>query len=92
MITVEMDTVCELTSEIVERQWNKEHYPTPHTVKQANGDWRYIEEVQDEFILVMDLIDEILNPEEVECLHNFDDDDDLAICKTCGVIRRTATK
>jgi hypothetical protein len=27
---------------------------------------------------------------EFDCLHNFDGDDDMAICKTCGVIKVTA--
>jgi hypothetical protein len=26
---------------------------------------------------------------EMDCLHSFDDDDPMAICKTCGVIRAT---
>ena len=64
MTTVDMDTICELTSAIVERQWNRHHYPSPHTVKQENGDWRYIEEVQDEYLAVLDIIDDILNPTE----------------------------
>lgn len=27
--------------------------------------------------------------EDVSCLHSFDDDDDMAICSSCGVIRAT---
>ena len=61
--TLEMDVMSEIASEIVERQWNKNHYPHPHTVEQENGDWRYIEEVQDEFNAVLDIIDNIANPE-----------------------------
>lgn len=64
MVTVEMDTVCELASEIVERQWFKTHgFDTPHSFTDANGDIRYVEEAQDEFNTVLDIIDEILNPE-----------------------------
>ncbi len=60
----EMDVMCELASELVERQWNKEHYPTPHTVKQSNGDWRYIDEVQDDFNEVLGTIEDILKEEK----------------------------
>jgi len=64
-MNVTMDVVCELTSEIVERQWNSENYPKPHSYTAENGDLRYIEEVQDEFNSVLDLVDTILNPENV---------------------------
>lgn len=63
--TVGMDVVSELASAIVERQWNRTHHSNePHTVVEENGDWRYVEEAQDEFNSVLDLIDEILNPEQ----------------------------
>jgi hypothetical protein len=29
---------------------------------------------------------------EMDCLHSFDDDDPMAICKTCGVIRTTVRR
>lgn len=61
--TVGMDVLCELASTIVERQWNKEHYPKEHSYVDEQGDIRYIEEVQDEFNVVLDIVDDILNPE-----------------------------
>ena len=64
MVTVEMDTVCELASAIVERQWFKTHgFDTPHSFTDENGDIRYVEAAQDEFNIVLDIVDEILNPE-----------------------------
>ena len=63
MTTVEMDVLCELASAIVERQWYKNHNKD-HSYTAENGDIMYIEEVQDEFTKVLDLVDEILNPEE----------------------------
>lgn len=63
---IEMDVLCELASEIVERQWNKEHnWSGEHSYIAENGDTMYIEEVQDEFNKVLDLCDEVLNGEEV---------------------------
>ena len=61
--TVEMDTMSELASAIVERQWYKTHWNKEHSFTDDNGDIRYIESVQDEFNAVLDIIDDILNPE-----------------------------
>lgn len=59
---VEMDVLCELASEIVERQWNKDHqWSGEHSYIDEAGDLKYIEEVQDEFNKVLDLCDEVLN-------------------------------
>lgn len=61
--TVDMDTICEIASEIVERQWRKDHPDTDHSFTDTNGDIRYIEAVQDEFNTVLDIVDDILNPQ-----------------------------
>lgn len=59
---IDMDIVCELASEIVERQWNKTHWESePHSYVAENGDIRYVEEAQDEYLEVLDVIDNILN-------------------------------
>lgn len=59
-----MDVKCEIASAIVERQWNKTHWESePHSIESENGDIRYIEEVQDEFNNILDIIDEILGDE-----------------------------
>lgn len=66
LATVDMDVMSELASEIVERQWHKENWNisgVDHSFTDENGDTRYIEEVQDEFNSVLDIIDDILNPE-----------------------------
>ena len=63
-MNVTMDVVCELASEIVERQWDNDNHPKPHSYIAENGDELYIEEVQDEFNHVLDLVDRILNSEE----------------------------
>lgn len=57
---VPMDAMAELASAIVERQWYK-HHRTHHSFTDKNGDLRYNEEVQDEFIKVLDIIDDVLN-------------------------------
>jgi hypothetical protein len=54
--------LVEMASAIVERQWDKENYPVPHTYQAENGDFQYREEVQDEFLEVLDILDEIANP------------------------------
>lgn len=62
--TVPMDVVCELASAIVERQFFIDSKTgDEHSFVDENGDTRYIESVQDEFNVVLDIIDEILNPE-----------------------------
>lgn len=61
---VGMDVLCELASAIVERQWEKVNYPKPHSIRESNGDIRYIDEVQDEFNEVLDMVETILNGEE----------------------------
>ena len=50
-------------------------------LQEQQGVQEYTEEVEE--------VDTILNGEGENCLHNFDDDDALAICSTCGVIRST---
>ena len=58
----EQAIVCELASEIVERQWNKTHWENePHSFVDTNGDIRYVDEAQDEFNEVLDVINNILN-------------------------------
>lgn len=58
---IDMSYKSELASAIVERQWNKTHWENePHSYTAENGDIHYIEEVQDEFNDILDLIDEIL--------------------------------
>ena len=62
---VGMDVLSELASAIVERQWNKTHWNNePHTIQEKNGDYRYVEEAQDEFNEVLGLVEETLNGEE----------------------------
>ena len=63
--TIDMDVMCELASAIVERQYYKDHEygRYQHSFVDKNGDIRYVEEVQDEFNKVLDLLDDILNPE-----------------------------
>ena len=63
--TVDMETLSELASEIVERQFYKDNgFNTNHSYTANNGDIHYIEAVQDEFNNVLDILDDILNPEE----------------------------
>ena len=57
---VTTDILCELTSAIVDREWYKTHSSSP-MVEEENGDFRYKEEVQDEFNKMLDIIDTILN-------------------------------
>lgn len=59
-----MDTLCELTSAIVERQWSIDHPHTPHSYIADNGDMMYIGEVQDEFNEVLGILERILNTNE----------------------------
>jgi len=61
MITTEV--LCELASAIVERQFYKDNAfnSLEHSYEAENGDIHYIDEVQDEFNEVLDLLDEILN-------------------------------
>jgi hypothetical protein len=61
--TVPMDVLVEMASAIVERQWDKENAPVPHSHEDENGDIIYRSEVQDEFNEVLDILDEIANPE-----------------------------
>lgn len=63
---VEMDLLCELASELVERAHYKKHFSKQHSFKDLNGDIRYIDEVQDEFNIVLDILDEYLNGEKSE--------------------------
>jgi len=59
---VETDVLCELASAIVERQWYKTHWESEnHSYEAENGDIHYIDEVQDEFNEVLDLIEGVLN-------------------------------
>lgn len=51
----EMDVMCELASELVERRF------VNHSYIAENGDVRYTEKVQDEFNEVLDILDGILN-------------------------------
>ena len=57
---ISTDILCELTSAIVDREWYKTHSSSP-MVEEDNGDFRYKEEVQDEFNKMLDIIDTILN-------------------------------
>lgn len=61
--TIPMDVLVDMASAIVERQWDKDNYPVPHTYMEENGDYRYREEVQDEFNEVLDILDKIANPD-----------------------------
>jgi hypothetical protein len=61
--TVGIDTMSEIASAIVERRFYKTHTTGNHSFTDTNGDIRYIEEVQDDFNTVLDIIDSILNPE-----------------------------
>jgi hypothetical protein len=59
---VTTDILSELASAIVEREWYKTHWESDTPDYEAeNGDIHYIDEVQDEFNEVLDLLDEILN-------------------------------
>jgi hypothetical protein len=59
---VEMDTLCELASAIVERQFEQRNGGNAdHSYIAENGDVRYIEEVQDEFNSVLDIVETIIN-------------------------------
>ena len=62
---IETEVLSELASAIVERDWYKTH-STNHSFTASNGDLVYREEVQQEFIEVLDLIEEILNGGEYE--------------------------
>lgn len=57
---VELDVLCDMASAIVEREWDKTH-EEPHTIEESNGDVHYIDEVQDEFNQVLDILDDICN-------------------------------
>ena len=57
---ISTDILCELASAIVERQWYKTHLNN-HSYVEDNGDIHYIDEVQDEFNEVLDLIEGVLN-------------------------------
>lgn len=62
-----MDVLCELASEIVERQWHKENWDVSgvdHSFVDSSGNLTYIEEVQREFEEVLDLLETILNKED----------------------------
>lgn len=62
---VEMDVLCEMASAIVERQFFIDSKTgEEHSFTDENGDIRYIESVQDEFNVVLDILDEIANPEK----------------------------
>jgi len=62
-----MEMMCELASAIVEREWYKTHWEsdTPD-YEDEQGDIHYIDEVQDEFNEVLDIIDDILNLYNIE--------------------------
>lgn len=68
---VEMDVMCELASEITEYIWdgiihkNKPTNENPHTVEHDNGDIHYVEEAQNIFNSVLDMVDSTLNPEDL---------------------------
>lgn len=65
MAVMEMDQLSELASEIVERHWNKLYnFTRGHSFYDTNGDLRYVEEAQDEFNKVLDLLDEHINGED----------------------------
>jgi hypothetical protein len=57
------EILCELASAIVERQFYKDNVLNglDHSFTDSNGDIRYIDEVQDEFNQILDIIEEILN-------------------------------
>lgn len=62
--TVEHDVVCELASAIVERQFHKDKgFRAIHSYVDETGALVYKPEVEKEFNSMVDLIDEILNPE-----------------------------
>lgn len=62
--TVDMEVVSELASAIVERQFFINHpYSHHHSYIDENGDYGYVEEVQEEFSAVYGILDGILNPE-----------------------------
>ena len=67
---ISTDILCELASAIVERQLYKDNAfnDLEHSYTADNGDIMYREEVQDEFIEVLDLIEEIVNGDEIEIL------------------------
>ena len=65
---VTTDILCELASAIVERQFYKDNAfnNLEHSYKADNGDIHYIDEVQDEFNEVLDLIDELVNKSNIK--------------------------
>ena len=82
---ISTDILCDLASAIVERQHEKDNremseklgYTLHHSYTADNGDIIYREEVQQEFIEVLDLIDEIVNGGELG---------DYTHCKACDVV------
>ena len=68
-INVGMDVVSDLASELVDYIWYShvhkgELTPPDHSFTAENGDITYVDEAQDIFNTVLDIVDDELNPEK----------------------------